>query len=122
MANILSDDSEKELQLSYFTIANLPEAVFWVTSDGKIFQVNDTACKMTGYTRKELTSLYVFNLNPSRIVTDFPNFWKRLKKEKKFTFEAQHRHKTGYVYDVEITGNFFEYEGQELACSIHDRD
>jgi len=118
MATILSKDSEKELRLSHFTIENLHEAVFWITSDGKIFRVNDMACKMTGYSRKELTSLFVFDLNPSRIVSDFQKFWKRLKKEKKFTFEARHKHKTGYLYDVEITGNFVEYEGQELACSI----
>ena len=118
MTNILSKDSEKELQLSHFTIANLKEAVFWITSEGKIFQVNEMACTMTGYTREELTSFYVFDLNPSRIVEDFPNFWNRLKKEKKFIFEAQHKHKTGFIYDVEITGNFFEYKGQELACSI----
>jgi len=118
MATILSKDSEKELQLSHFTIENLHEAVFWITSDGKIFRVNERACKMTGYTRKELTHLYVFDLNPSRVEADFQKFWRRLKKEKKFTFEAQHRHKSGYLYDVEITGNFIEHEGQELACSI----
>ena len=27
-------------------------------------------------------------------------------------------HKTGYLYDVEITGNFIVYEGQEITCSI----
>jgi len=118
MTNILPKDSEKELQLSHFTIANLKEAVFWVTSEGRIFQVNEMACTMTGYTKEELTGFYVFDLNPSRIVEDFPNFWNRLKKEKKFIFEAQHKHKTGFIYDVEIAGNFFEYEGQELACSI----
>ncbi len=118
MGTTSSTDFEKELQLSHFTIENLHEAVFWITSDGKIFQVNDMACKMTGYTKEELTSLYVFNLNPSRIVADFPKFWKRLKKDKKITFEAKHRHKTGYLYDVEITGNFIVYNGQEITCSI----
>ena len=118
MANNLSKDSDRELQLLHFTIENLQEAIFWVASDGKIFQVNDMACKMSGYTREELTSLHVFDLNPSRLVEDFSKFWKRLKKEKKFTFEAQHMHKTGYLYDVEITGNFIVYEGQEITCSI----
>ncbi len=118
MANTLVKDLEKDLMLSHFTIENLLEAVFWVTSEGSIFQANDMACQMTGYSKKELTRLHVADLNPSRIVSDFPGFWKMLKKEKKFTFEAQHKHKTGYLYDVEITGNFIEYKGQELTCSI----
>jgi PAS domain S-box-containing protein len=118
MANLLVNDLEKDLMLSHFTIENLHEAVFWVTSEGKIFQANAMACQMTGYSQKELARLHVADLNPSRIVSDFPKFWRMLKKEKKFTFEAQHKHKTGYLYDVEITGNFIEYKGQELTSSI----
>ena len=118
MANTLVKDFEKDLMLSHFTIENLHEAVFWVTSEGGIFQANNMACQMTGYSKKELTRLHVADLNPTRIVSDFPKFWKMLKKEKKFTFEAQHKHKTGYLYDVEITGNFIQYKGQELSCSI----
>ncbi|MEO8766397.1 MAG: sigma 54-interacting transcriptional regulator [Ginsengibacter sp.] len=118
MKDIVLKDSRKDLQLAYFTIENLQEAVFWITSEGKIFRANNMACQMTGYTKEEINNLHVFDLNPSRIVADFPKFWKQLKKEKKFTFEAQHTHKTGYLYDVEITGNFIEYEGQEITCSI----
>ena len=73
---------------------------------------------MTGYEKNELTGMKVLQLNPSVIVADFPKFWKRLKKERKIVFEAQHRHKTGFLYDVEITGNYIEFEGQEFSCSI----
>ena len=49
---------------------------------------------------------------------DWPAFWKRLKKEKKITFEAQHKHKKGYLYDIEINGNFIEIEGKEYSCTV----
>ena len=118
MAKIISADNEKELQLSHFTIENLHEAVFWVKSNGDIFQVNEMACKMTGHSKEELITKHVTELNPSPIIADFSKFWERLKKEKKITFEAQHRHKEGYLYDVDITGNYFEFEGSEYSCSI----
>src|SRR6266498_478958 len=118
MAKVSLQDSEKELLLSHFTLENLHEAVFWVASSGNIFQVNDMACKMSGYTKEELTSMHVIDINPSRIVSDFSKFWQRLKKEKKITFEAHHKHKTGYLYDVEVTGNYIEFNGQEFTCSI----
>lgn len=116
--NTQSKEFEKELLLSSFTLENLHEAVFWISSSGIIIHANDAAYKMTGYEKNELTGLKVLQLNPSVIVSDFPNFWKRLKKEKKIIFEAQHRHKTGFLYDVEITGNYIEFEGQEFSCSI----
>jgi formate hydrogenlyase transcriptional activator len=109
---------EKDLHLSHFTFENLHEAVFWINARGHIFQVNEMACKMSGYSREELTTMTVNDINPSQIVSDFPKFWKRLKKEKTITFEAKHKHKTGYLYDVEITGNYIEYNGEEFTCSI----
>jgi len=111
-------DTDKQLHLSHFTLENLHEAVFWVDSQQHIIQANEMACKMSGYTKQELTGMLVSDINPSSVVVDWPVFWKRLQKEKKIVFEAQHKHKTGYLYDIEITGNFIELDGQEFSCSI----
>jgi formate hydrogenlyase transcriptional activator len=109
---------DKESLLSHFTLENLFEAVFWVDAAGIIIHANDSAYRMTGYTKPELIGMKVVQLNDSPIVADFPKFWNRLKKERKIIFEAQHRHKNGYLYDVEISGNYIEIEGQEFSCSI----
>ena len=111
-------DAERELLLSHFTIENLHEAVYWVDSAQNIIQVNDLACQISGYTKEELTKKKVTDINPSADVMDWPAFWKRLKKEKKITFEAQHKHKKGYLYDIEISGNFIEIDGKEYSCTI----
>jgi PAS domain S-box-containing protein len=109
---------EKELLLTYFTLENLREAIFWINETGQITLVNQMACEMTGRTKEELLAMKIPELNASPLVQDFPKFWNWLKTEKKITFEAQHRHKTGYLYDVEIAANFIEYEGQQFTCSI----
>lgn len=108
----------KELQLSHFTLENLHEAIFWIESNGCIYQVNQMACIMSGYSKEELVKMTVHDINPSNIVANFSEFWRRLKKEKKVVYESTHKHKTGYLYAVEITGNFIEHEGQEFTCSI----
>ncbi|MEO6719279.1 MAG: sigma 54-interacting transcriptional regulator [Ferruginibacter sp.] len=118
MSKTISNDIEKDARLAHFTLENLHEAVFWVDQTGQIFKVNEMACKMTGRSREELISMKVPDLNASDVVQDFPAFWKKLKKAKKLTFVAQHRHKEGYLYDVEIIGNFIELEGKEFSCSI----
>lgn len=117
MPKIAAKDLEKEL-LAFYTLENLHEAVFWVRSDQQIVLVNEAACNMTGYTKEELTEKKVTDINPTALMMDFTSFWKRLKKEKKITWESQHKHKTGYVYDVEITGNYIDYESTEYSCSI----
>lgn len=110
--------SQKDILLSNFTLENLHEAVFWISSAGMIIHANEMAANMTGYAKEELAGMKVVELNASLVVADFPAFWKRLKKEKKIVFEAQHRHKTGFLYEVEITGNYIEIDGQEYSCSI----
>ncbi|MEO8770233.1 MAG: sigma 54-interacting transcriptional regulator [Ferruginibacter sp.] len=110
--------SEQDLLFSHITFENLHEAVFWIDSHANIFRVNDMACQMTGYSKEELEKKTVSDLNPTTLLQDFDAFWARLKKEKKIIFDSQHRHKTGHLYDIEITANFIEYNGQEFACSI----
>jgi PAS domain S-box-containing protein len=73
---------QKDLLLSTFTIENLHEAVFWVDAEQNIFHVNEVACQMIGYSREELTQKKITDINPSSVVMDWENFWKRLKNEK----------------------------------------
>ena len=113
-----AENVQQELQLSHFTLENLHEAVFWISADQKIFKVNDMACNMSGYSESELTSMLVTDINPSSLLMDWQAFWKHLKQEKKIVFESQHKHKKGHLYDIEITGNFIEFDGNEFSCSI----
>ncbi|CAN5449162.1 hypothetical protein BH10BAC3_BH10BAC3_32100 [soil metagenome] len=109
---------EKELLLSHFTFEKLHEAVFWINAESEIVQVNEMASKMTGYSKQELLQKKVIDLNASEVVADFPAFWQKLKKANKLTFNARHKHKQGFMYDVEITGNYIELNGKEYSCSI----
>jgi formate hydrogenlyase transcriptional activator len=118
MNNIQYTNSDYQLHLSHFTLENLHEAVFWIDSRQKIIQVNEMASKMSGYSKEELSRMRVTDINPSSEFMNWAAFWQRLKKEKKLVFESQHKHKSGYLYDIEITGNFIELDGQEFSCSI----
>jgi PAS domain S-box-containing protein len=109
---------EKKLKLYHFTLENLHEAVLWINSEGKIFQANEMASKMSGYTNGELCSMSITQLNPTQRISNFPAYWEGLKKEKKLVFESEHRHKTGYAYDVEISANYIEFENEEISCSV----
>ena len=118
MAKNAYSETGKQLLLSDFTLENLHEAVYWIDASSNIFNANAKACELSGYNKDELLRMQVKDLNKSAIVSDFPAFWEKLKKERKISFEAKHQHKSGYLYDVEITGNFIEYNGQEFTCSI----
>jgi len=108
---------DKELLLSHFTFENLHEAIFWVTSSGKIFQVNNMASKMSDYSKEELLKMTVFDLNPSLSRKEWEERWKETKRLGQQILETEHRDKSGHYYQVEVTNNFIEHNEVEYFCS-----
>jgi len=118
MNNFIPSDVEKDILLSHFTMENLQEAIYWIDDKANIIQVNEAACKASGYSKAELLKMAVFDLNPSENIKHWPEHWKTVKKDKKVTFESVHKHKDGSLYPVEITNNYIEYDGMEFSFII----
>ncbi len=109
---------EEELKLKSFTIDNLAEEVFWMTPNGRIWNVNDVACEKLGYTREELLSLSVADFDPIFPKEAWQPFWEALKRSKSLQFESLHKTKDGYVFPIEIIAKYFNYNGLEYDCAI----
>jgi formate hydrogenlyase transcriptional activator len=117
--------AEKELQRQMrenefyaFTVNHLREAVFWIDQDGNIWQANDAAAELSGYSKEELRKMHVFDINASVQQPDWAFVWTRLKEKKKVVFDAVFKRKDGTTVDIEITQNFLVFEGREYTCSI----
>ena len=55
---------EKALQFTRFCIDHANEMLYWVDPEGKIVDVNDTTCNRLGYSREELVSMGVEDIDP----------------------------------------------------------
>lgn len=80
---------------------------FWIVDlNGKFIDVNDVACKMLGYTRKEILDLSIFDLE---IVETAEQIQKHLQKVLQIgegRFESKHRCKNGQIINVELSVKF----------------
>jgi len=101
-----------------FTMNHLREAVFWIDQDGFIWQVNDAATDLSGYSKDDLKKMHVFDINQTVQQPDWGFIWNRLKEKKKVIFDAKLKRKDGTVVDIEITQNFMVFEGREYTCSL----
>ncbi|HXX55397.1 MAG TPA: PAS domain S-box protein [Methanoregula sp.] len=107
--------TEEELRLLQISVETASDEVFWLDFEGNILNVNEAACRITGYSREELTSMKIFRLDP-----DFdPARWGAsiadLRQKKTQVFETRHRRKDGTVIDVEIMANYVEKDGVEYS-------
>ena len=111
----------EKLMLKDFTIENIADAVFWIHSDGRIWDTNEAACKLLAYTEQELLSKGVMDFDQVYSQESWPAHWVELKKAGNLRFESTHKDKHGRVFAVEINGSFFTFNGMEYCCSIvHD--
>ena len=55
----LLDDPQKLNHLFHVTIEQAVEGIFWIDKAGQILFANDAACRLLGYTRKELLGLTI---------------------------------------------------------------
>ncbi len=115
--------AEEALRLTQFAVDHSADSVFWVTSEGKIIYANEEACRRRGYTREEMLSLEIFDINDSMAAD--PGLWEstreRIQQEGHFTVEFRHRTKGGEVFPVEAALNFFDLEGGWLfVANVRD--
>lgn len=86
---------------------------------GRILEVNQLYCDMVGYTREELLQKTVFELDaglPPPQISE--NAEQIVRDDILMVIETQHRHKNGFLVDVEI--NNVQLHNRQIACFIRD--
>lgn len=111
-------EAEKDLRLTQFSVDHAGDAVLWLGPDARFIYANLAACRALGYSREELLSMTVHDIDPNFPAEVWPEHWKDLKQRGSFTFESQHRAKDGRVFPVELTVNYVEFAGKEYNCAF----
>jgi PAS domain S-box-containing protein len=113
--------SDVALRLTQFSVDRGAEAGYWMGPDGRLIYVNDRMCESLGYSREELLSMKIQEINPEFSSERWPYHWDELRKRRIFSLESTHRAKDGRLIPVEITANYIEFDGKEYNCvSAHD--
>jgi diguanylate cyclase (GGDEF)-like protein/PAS domain S-box-containing protein len=100
-------------------IEHAADAFFVYDAGGRIFDVNRRACGTLGYTREELLSLSMTDVEAILLPEGIAGLWRRLASGEPVTTEGAHRRKDGTAFPVEIRVALLgEVAGRRLALSI----
>jgi PAS domain S-box-containing protein len=110
--------TQSALRLTQFSIQQAVDAVFLVNAEGRILDVNEAACAMLGYTRDELLSRTVHEIDSNFPRETWLAHWENLKVRKSFSFESRHQKRDGTVIQTDTTMNFLVHEGREYYCAF----
>jgi PAS domain S-box-containing protein len=110
--------TERLLQHAQFTLDKAIDQVFWTDVQGNFYYVNEAACASLGYSREELLTMSVMDIDPHSTLSGFQANRRHLQKHGTLTVERQHRDKDGRIYPVEIRANLLVFDGQEYYCAF----
>ena len=109
---------EAVLKLTQFSIERVADSIFWVDSGARIINVNEAACRALGYSKEELLSMTVHDVDPNFPASAWPAHWEDLRRLKTMTFESSQRTKAGASIHTEVSVNHIDLDGQEFNCAF----
>ncbi len=117
---------EEELKFAQILINSAVEAAFCLGVNARLLYVNDVICRKSEYSREELLSMTLQDLDVDFSLQDWSEQWKYLKKnfsastkqQRFLTYKSRYQTKGGRIFPVEITISYAEHQGREFICAF----
>ncbi len=110
--------AEESLSLARSIIDRANIGIYFISSEGKIEEVNWKAAELLGYSREELETLFIADIDPKASLESWSAHWKKLNAVGARIIEREHRKKDGSLISVEILSNVLKYKGGLYAVAF----
>jgi diguanylate cyclase (GGDEF)-like protein/PAS domain S-box-containing protein len=109
----------REMQLKEMINTSLDG--FWMNDErGKFLEVNDAYCRMLGYSRDELLSMGITDVEAMETPEITAAHLQELFTTGYILFDTRHRRKDGAILDVEISATAVNFQNARVYCFIRD--
>ena len=99
-----------------FDFAN--DGIFIREPAGRILEVNRTACERLGYTRDQLLTMTVADIEPRESATMLPERTEAILNQGSASFETAQVRRDGSVVPVEVSATVMDLAGRKVILSI----
>ena len=94
---------------------------YWRTSvDGRLLEVNESYCTMSGYSESELLSMHISDLEAVESSLETAHHMRKVVLEGSDRFETKHLRKDGSLFDVEVSIQYRPDEDGQCVCFLRD--
>ncbi len=91
-----------------------------VDTQGRLLEVNESYCRMSGYSAQELLAMRIPDLEAAETADETTARIQKIMAQGEDRFESRHRRKDGSCYDVEISIQYRPAEGGQLVVFLRD--
>jgi PAS domain S-box-containing protein len=101
-----------------YGLNHVAEALYFSDANGNIININDSACKMLGYTRKELLKMKISDIDTEMTDEEYKKRFKEIKSKKYINFIHKQKRKNGKIIPVEVTAKYFRQGSEEYLFAF----
>lgn len=110
---------ENETLLPWSLMDRIPDGIFVIDPQtGRLLDVNQSACDSLGYTREDLLTMGISDLDESWTPERIAEVWERCSHGDIVTLEAVNRREDGTVIPVEVLVGMIEYGGRQVMLAF----
>ncbi len=116
-----AEQALKESELRYRSIVQMAlDGFMLIDREGKIREVNEAYCRMSGYSETELLKMSLFNLEAKEDARDTQKHIQKIIEAGFDQFESIHHRKNGSSFYVEVSTIFLPVSGGLFFSFLHD--
>lgn len=122
-AQVLEQGVRERLQAELESRTILKTAIdgFWVVdAEGRLLEVNEAYCGMSGYSRGELLRMRIPDLDASDTSDEVGRRIEKILAMGSDRFERRHRRKDGSLFDVDISVQYLKLRGGVFVVFLQD--
>jgi len=121
IANAQLYAERKQAEEKYRTILRTTMDGFWmVDMQGRFLEVNDAYCSMIGYSRDELLTMRISDVEGVERPEETARRIQRIMELGGDRFETRHKYKDGRMIDIEVSVNYMEVGGARMFVFLRD--
>ena len=109
---------EQQLLLTQLVSDQAPDSILWINEQAGICYANESSCRELGYSRNELLSMSIPDIDPDYTAEIWPIHWQELKQSGQLTFETRQRNKAGVIIPFEVSANFVKFGDSEYNVAF----
>jgi PAS domain S-box-containing protein len=102
------------------TLQTAMDGFFRTDVQGRFLEVNETYCRMSGYSEQELLTMNMGDISAQRTAEMVAAEIRRAAEEGSQRFESVHRRKDGSLFDVEISAQYQPVAGGQAVVFVRD--
>ncbi|HEY5719011.1 MAG TPA: response regulator, partial [Gammaproteobacteria bacterium] len=106
---------EQEMRLISFAVMDFSDATFLLRPDSRFLYVNDTTCRVLGYSHAEMRRMGVPDVDPNYPLENWNALWQEMKRLGFLTIKTVLRTRDGRIIPVEIRLKYIDYHGREFG-------